>query len=425
MPPNDDRYPGALPLYSAHALADPESAMAAGGGSFSDEQQAKICPYYVRLGMLSPPSVYAETPPDSARPPQLLPIEHRRVPPPSMLEREASLLRAAETLAGRSTTDAVDRLVSWACLAALGDIASVDFELAGEHRVAKDSVRVHQRGRREGKKALEAIDWSGEEGAAAGRKLLRDYGGQSWILLSLDGGERVVSDLAARAGDLEGRLGLHAALLVWPRTRAHALKVMAGRPLHEQVEVMQGLFQTSDRHRYLAGSVELDGTAAEDEASARFLNGYRVFSRLASRLWDGDKPADTLAAFEHDAAAIAIDLEWQAALLDYYARNTLTMYAQTVQVSAGAPRAAPARAAGRTIVGGVAFISGSRNSRPRGGSVQQDWQRPGGMELVHLLRVAAEKNRHPSLDPLRRCLLYIEAQGHLDPKTLADGQRLN
>lgn len=53
------------------------------------------------------------------------------------------------------------------------------------------------------------------------------------------------------------------------------------------------------------------------------------------------------------------------------------------------------------------------------------WQRPGGMDVVHALREAVERNGHTSLDRVRRCLSYIEAQGHLDPRTLADGLRID
>lgn len=74
-------------------------------------------------------------------------------------------MRAAETVARKSSTGATDRLVDWACLAALGDVTAVDFELAGEHGAAAESVRVHLLGRAKGKAALAAMSWSSEEGA--------------------------------------------------------------------------------------------------------------------------------------------------------------------------------------------------------------------------------------------------------------------
>jgi hypothetical protein len=66
-----------------------------------------------------------------------------------------------------------------------------------------------------------------------------------------------------------------------------------------------------------------------------------------------------------------------------------------------------------------AGLTGGRSSSPHA------WQRKGGMEVVRALHVAIDRNRHPSLERVRRCLLYIEAQGHLDPRTLADGLRLD
>jgi hypothetical protein len=420
MPPNGDRFPGSLPLYAEHAIARPEQAAERGaeGEGMGLEAQAKLCPFYVRLGTLSPPSVDVELPASEAHAGGFMEAEPRRAPGPAMLEREAFLMRAAETVARRSATAPTDRLIGWACLAALGEIAAVDFELAGEHAVAIESVRVHQLGRDEGAKALAAIDWAANDGAAA-RKLLSDYGGQGWILLALPGGERVVMDLASRARrELDGWLGLHAALVVWPATRARAVSSVAASPLPHQIEVMQAIFQTSDRARYFAGTLDLDGTPADGPASARFLATYRVFRRLASRLWDGAEPDETLAALERDARAASLDAESEAALIEYYARHTLSLYSQRIELSGEIPLDS-VTGRSRQI---VFSANRPRNAREAG---PHAWQRPGGMELVRSLRATLERHPQPSLDPLRRCLAYIEAQGHLDPTTLADGLRLN
>ena len=428
MPPNDDRYPGSLPLYAAHALRNPDEG---GGGGFelSEEQQARFCPFYVRLGTLSPPSVAIEVSNGGTGAATFIDAEPRKVPGPAILEREATLMRAAETMARKSTTDATDRLVDWACLAALGDVATVDFELAGEHGAAVESVRIHRLGRDKGKAALAAIDWSGEEGRVVARKLLRDYGGQSWILLALEGGERAVMEIAAQARrDLDGWIGLHAALIVWPGTRAKVLSIVAARPLSEQMEVMQAIFLTSDRMRYLAGNLDLDGTVPLDAPSARFLAEYRVFRRLGARLWDGDEPSSTLAAFDRDALANGLDAEGKAALLEYYARNTLALYAQRIEVS---PGARPAHNAHPSRVERPMAVTFAPQADPHAGLGlgkplgPHAWQRPGGMDVVHALREAVERNGHPSLDRVRRCLSYIEAQGQLDPRTLADGLRID
>ena len=426
MPPNDDRYPGSLPVYAAHALRDPDEAGGGPGGfDLSEEQQARFCPFYVKLGALSPPSVAFEVRGDDGAL-TYLEAEPRKIPGPAILEREATLLRAAENVANKSSTDPADRLVDLACLAALGEVAAVDFELAGEHGAARESVRVRRMARERGKAALAAIDWSGDEGAAVARTLLLAYGGQSWILLALEGGERAVTAIGAQARrDMDGWIGVHAALIVWPATRERTISLVAARPLTEQMEVMQAIFLTADRTRYLPGNLDLDGTVPADDASARFLAEYRVFRRLAARLWEGDPPRDTLEAFERDTLANGVDPAGRAALLDYYARNTLALYAQRIEVMPGAP---PKIASPHGRVERPMAVSFAAGSDPHAGitgraSHPHAWQREGGMEVVRALKEAVDRESHPSLDRIRRCLGYIEAQGHLDPRTLADGLR--
>ncbi len=236
-------------------------------------------------------------------------------------------------------------------------------------------------------------------------------------------------ELAAQSRrDLDGWIGLHAALVVWPGTREKVIGIVAARPLSEQMEVMQAIFLTADRMRYLAGTLDLDGTIAQDDGSARFLATYKVFRRLAARLWEGEDPSGTLADLDGDALANGVDEGGKAALLEYYARNTLALYAQRIEVS---PAAHPAHGTHPPLVERPMAVAFAPSSNPHAGLTggrsvgPHAWQREGGMEVVHALREAVDRNRHPSLDRVRRCLLYIEAQGHLDPRTLADGLRLD
>jgi len=381
MPANDDRYPGSLPLYAARAVRDPTSdPIAFGGDATERNEQAKNCAYLLRPAMLSPPSIDIETPATATHPAGLVTVEPRRVPTPQRLERSARVLRAAETLAQSDDAEPIDRVMAWACLAALGDVASVDFALAGEHRLAAESVRVHQRGRDEGKKALAALDWSGETGAHAARTLSVEYGGRSWVLLALEGGDRVVLDLASHDGrESWSRVSALAALIVSPGTRLPTIAVVSALPASDQVDVMHEVFLAHNHMRPWTASFDLDGTPASDPIVARFLTSYRVFRALAWRLWEGQRPVgETLAALAREARAEGIDAAQQATFFEYVARHALNLAAQ----------------------------------------------RSGGYDMVRVLREAAAENGHPSLEPLRRRLAYLEAQAHLDPRTLADAWRM-
>lgn len=376
LPPNADRFPGSLPLYAARAVRDPERDPALSGDPESVELEAKHCAYFLRIAMLAPPVVDVTSGDGAAA----FGVEPRRVPVPLKLEREAVLLRAAETVAGRPETEPVDRLMAWACLAVLGEAASLDFALAREYGLARDAARAHDRGIREGKAALAAIAWSGEEGALAAKKLSAEYGGRSWVLLALEGGDRVVMDLVTRDGpESWGRISAMAALVVWPGTRSKAIDLVARLPLADQVAVMHEVFHAHDHMRPWASTFELDGAVAESPGAAQFLTSYRVFRGLAWRLWEVHGPAaDTLAALEREAAGVALDRAWQAALLEYYANNALGLFSQ----------------------------------------------RAGGIAIVPLLRAATEKNPHPSLDPLRRRLAFLAEQADLDVRAVADAMRI-
>ncbi len=377
FPRNADRFPGSLPLYAARAVRDPTREPAVLGDAESTELQAKHCAYFLRIAMLSPPSVDVVLGGASG----VLGVEPRRVPVPLRLERESVLLRAAETVASSYGADPVDRLMSWACLAVLGDTAAVDFSLAREHALAGEAVSAGKRGRERGKAALAAIAWSGEEGARAAKKLSMDYGGRTWILLALEGGDRVVFDLVNRSTrDDWGRISALGALVVWADTRDRAIGFVSTLPLADQVDVMHEVFHAHDHMRPWASTFTLDGTPASPGGSAQqFLAVYRVFRGLAWRLWEGQRPVtETLATLETEARAAGLDGAWEAALLQYFAHNALGLHSQ----------------------------------------------RPRGKEIVPLLREAAARNPHASLDPLRRRLAYLDEQAQLDARTVADAMRL-
>lgn len=375
FPQNGDRYPGSLPLYASSAVRDPQSDPAIVAGAEDVEIQAMRCALSLRVAMLAPPALEIATGPAGA-----LLVEPRRVPLPVRLERQSVLLRAAETFASRAGVDPVDRLMGWACLAVLGPDAALDFALASEPALAAEAALAGRRGRENGERALAAIAWSGEEGERAARKIASDYNGRSWVLLALEGGDRVVLDLAIGASrDDWGRMNALGALVVWPPTRERALAFVPTLSVADQIAVMHEVFHAHDHLAPWASSFDLGGTPAADAGAARFLQVYRVFRRLAWGLWEGRLPVpDILAELERDARAAPLDRGWEAGLLEYLATNALGLHAS----------------------------------------------RPGGKVVVSLLRAAVERNPADSLDPLRRRLAYLDAQASLDARTLADANRL-
>ncbi|MEZ4293776.1 MAG: hypothetical protein R3B70_02285 [Polyangiaceae bacterium] len=375
LPGNADRFPGSLPLYAARALRDPTGEPPAVGEPQSLEMEARHCAYFLRIAMLAPPSIEVVTGGASGA----VSVEPRRVPPPLRLEREAVLLRAAETVASRAETDPVDRLMGWACLAVLGESAAVDFALAREHGLAAEAIEASKRGRAEGALSLAAIPWSGDEGERAAQKLALDYGGRAWILLALPGGERVVKDLVVHAKrDNWGRINALGALVVWQGTREWAVSYTSTLPLTDQVDVMHEVFHAHDHMRPWASTFDLDDTPATTDTAREFLNVYGVFRGLAWRLWEGQRPVEeTLAALDTEAQAAGIDRAWHAALLRYFAHNTLGLYSQ----------------------------------------------RRNGKVVLPLLRAAVDKSTSSLLDPVRRTLAYLEAEQELNARTVADAMR--
>ncbi|MBK9262665.1 MAG: hypothetical protein IPM54_23045 [Polyangiaceae bacterium] len=380
FPPNDDGFPGSLPLFAERAIKPPMMAGTVESGADDAEvaaERARHCAYFLRMASLSPLTVdalRAESDDEDA-----LSVEAVRVPNGPRLEREARLLRAAEDLATNPYVDAADHLLGYACMAALGEVAAIDFSLAGERRLAALALETGNRGRAGGKKLLADVNWKSAEGVATTKRLRTDFAGNYWLLLFLEGGDDVVLDLARR-GDSDdwGRISSMAALLLYPNTRARALDLMTKFSRREQVDVMHEIFHAHDHLRPWATNYEFDVPTEASASAQTFFQVYQVFRRIAFRLWEGQRePSETVDAFLIDAREAGLDMAWQAAIIDYYARNVLGLYSQ-------------------------------RNK---------------GLEIMLALKRAMQYNTHPSLDPLRRQMAYIEAQGRLDVRTLADAFR--
>lgn len=380
FPPNDDAYPGSLPLYAERAVKSPATANINEGGLDEPEmaaERARHCAYFLRMSSLSPLTidVLSEKPQND----DSNAVEAVRVPNGSRLEREARLLRAAEDLAANRSVGDADHLLSYACLTALGDVAAVDFSLAGERRLASLALETGKRAREGGKELLGGIRWKTPDGVALAQKLRSDYAGRFWLLLFLEGGEDVVLDLA-RHGDADdwGRISSAAALLLFPNTRIRAFQIVGKFSRREQVDVMHEIFHAHDHLRPWATNYEFEVPPDAPPPALAFAHTYRVFRALAFRLWEGQRdPGETVDAFLNEAREAGLDAAWQAALIDYYARNVLGLYSQ-------------------------------RNK---------------GFEIMIALDRAIQQNPHPSLDTLRRQIAYIKGEGRLDARTLADAFR--
>jgi hypothetical protein len=378
FPPNDDVYPGSLPLYAERAIKPP--AMGVDLESNADDaemavERARHCAYFLRMAALSPLTVDA-MPAESTH---AISVEAVRVPNAPRLEREARLLRAAEDLATSRYVDMADHLLGYACMAALGEVAAIDFALAGEPQLAALSLDTGKRGRQGGKKILDDMQWKSPEGRATTKRLRTDFAGHVWLLLFLPGGEDLVRDMARHGdGDDWGRISSIAALLLFPNTRAHAFDLVEKLSRREQVDVMHEIFHAHDHLRPWATNYEFVVPHDAGAAAQSFVEVYKVFRGVAFRLWEGHRePSETIDAFLVEARDAGLDMAWQAAMIDYYARNVLGLYSQ-------------------------------RNK---------------GLEIMVALKRAMQGNTHPSLDPLRKQIAYIEAEGRLDARTLADAFR--
>lgn len=381
FPPNDDAYPGSLPLYAERAVKSPTTVNVNDGGGLDEPEmaaeRARHCAYFLRMSSLSPLTidVLSNNPQNNDSDS----VEAVRVPNGSRLEREARLLRAAEDLAASRSVDDADHLLSYACLAALGDVAAVDFSLAGERRLASLALETGKRAREGGKELLGGIRWKTPDGVALAKRLRVDYAGRFWLLLFLEGGEDVVLDLA-RHGDADdwGRISSAAAVLLFPNTRIRAFQIVSKFSRREQVDVMHEIFHAHDHLRPWATNYEFEVPSDAPPTAVAFAHTYRVFRALAFRLWEGQRePGETVDAFLKEAREAGLDTAWQAALIDYYARNVLGLYSQ-------------------------------RNK---------------GLEIMVALERAIQQNPHPSLDTLRRQIAYIKGEGRLDARTLADAFR--
>ncbi len=384
LPPNEARFPGALPLFSTHALrrADPDGAPAENFGAVV--RGGRDCAIFLPMSKLSPPEVEVDV--DGAT----LAVEPRRAPRPEGLERRSGIIAALEEVTdegtpkplgapspgGRPEPDEVDRLMAWACLAALYDEAVTDFGLSGEPELASLAERKRRAASARGARAIAAARATADGGARLRAELAKRLPGRGWPLLLLAGGDTMLLDLARESDGADwGRVNLLAALVVYPPTRVRAIDLLRDLDPVEQVEVMHEVFLAHDHLRPWSSNFELD---AGPRSGAEFVLAYSAFRRMSYRLWEFQPVDEVVPELDADLRARGLGIEWEAALLPYYARNAV--------------------------------------------NIRQN--RPDGFASVVALRRALRGRRHPELELLARRLQYIEGQGQLDAVTLADAWRV-
>ncbi len=363
-PNNGDRFPGGVPLYAAHAFATPSQPREEGLPAIDGSDMARECAAFVGIGVLDPPSITVR--PD-------LEVEPRRTPSPAELERKASWIHGVEDFVARHDSDDADKLMSFACLSTLGETAAIDFVLAGDGAHAVTAQRKAVRAREEGARRIADVAWEADEGAVIRARIAERYAGRAWLLATLPGGADVALDVVRDIPSDDPASSL-AALVVAPSTRIRAIAAALKLPRADQVAVMRGVFA---EHANLApwmpnGALDDDPS---DPAGAPFRRVYGVYRGLAFRSMSAPRPVtETIAAFDREADAHALDEEWRAVLLADYGQSVLAFAAS----------------------------------------------RPDGMRLVRALDKALDKRRHPALVEFRRMLREIENLGRVDPESLPE-----
>jgi hypothetical protein len=322
-PPNQDRYPGAVPLYAERAVQD---AAATDPADVMPAEDAADCAFFLRKAVLDPPALLVSAADD---PPGVFagfPVELRRVPTTAQLDRTSAMVQAAErsVQASRAPARAAEHLMAVACLTALYDEAATDFALVSERELAHVALGKRRAAAREGERLLAGVDWDGPEGTRLLASLADGFEGRSWLLLVLRGGEVPVRRLAGDDGREEswGRTDALAALLVAPASRDGAVTLASALPRRAQIDVMHEVFHAHDHQRPWASSYALEGAGEGD-----FARAYRVFRGLAWGLWDGGRPQDEiLAALLHGAEVERLDRTWVAGLAEYYGRHALGLH---------------------------------------------------------------------------------------------------
>ncbi len=338
-PANQDRFVGALPLFSERALTARRDA-SAGAAS---ESAPPPCAVFLSIAWLDPPRAdtgsRADTPVVLVRSPSKTTLDH--------LSSLIQMVEASEQPIGLPAT-----LARAACLKGLYERAGLLFSLAGQPSISKRAATASNRAHATGRAAIAELGMlSPSERMEA--LLALDYVtmGRSWVLIFLEGGaERLLEYV--READVEEEGGASpvahfrkilpmTALLVHPDSRERAVELTNVLPVRVWVDVMAELIHAHDDARpwsVIHRMAVQEASGGEEEP--RFLCMYRVFAQLAWRLWEAQRPADEVViALLAEGRAASLSNEELAPIAAYYMRNAAIMFAQRADGEASLGRA--------------------------------------------------------------------------------------
>lgn len=371
FPPNEDRYPGSLPLFSSHAIAP--SGEADAQTVVDDSTRARdTCGFALGMNVLDPPKVEVMLGASTTT------IEIRRALPTRWLDLKAAILAGA--LENASSPEPADALFALACATATARDLAADFSLAGDPKIAALALESAKTSSQRAAPLLERAKADDAAGATMRADLASKYAGQAWLLLVLEGAGDVAYRIAITSSNYDwGQIDLLAALVIQDATRGKAMEYVATRPLRDRVDVFHEVLTAHRSLRPWASSYDLGDAPTKDAGAQELARAYRVFRRVGYALWIARSPVEEATrALAEDARAAGLSRDWEAAILEYYARNEL----------------------------------GLRQHQE------------GGFAAVAPLRAAVERMAHPALAQLTKRLVEIEGLGTLDPVTLTEAWRL-
>ena len=338
-PANQDRFVGALPLFSERALTARRDATEEPGLVSAPPP----CAVFLSIAWLDPPRAETGSRSDTS-------VDLVRIPSKTTLDHLSSLIQMVE--ASEQPVGLPATLARAACLTGLYQRAGLLFSLSGQPSISKRAATASNRAHTVGRAALEEL---GRLGLSERMEALvaLDYVtmGRSWVLIFLEGGAEHLLEYV-READLEVESGgspvSHfrkvlpmTALLVHPDSRERAVALTELLPVKVWVDVMAELIHAHDDARPWSVihrmAVRADPDAPEE---ARFVRMYRVFAQLAWRLWEAQRPADeVVAALLEEGGAASLSNEELAPIAAYYMRNASMMFAQRADAETGLERA--------------------------------------------------------------------------------------
>jgi hypothetical protein len=309
-PVNDDKFVGALPLFSERAVRAPAPADASEGGFSSPPAP---CSVYVHIAWLDPPHVRTGSSGEAW-------VDLVRLPSRETLDRLATTIQTVEASEPRASL--AQELATTTCLTALYDRAALLFSLSGKTDVSERAARSANAARREGEAALTKLAaLAPGERIATLVELDEATMGRAWTLMFLPGAEPALTEYAREGPTAFRRVLPLVALLVHPSTRDRAARLAESLPVADWIDVMAELVHAHDNARPWSVIHPL-GFEADLVSDARFLRTYKVFARVAWRLWEaGSPPEDVVGELVAEGRAQALSNEELAMIARYYLKN--------------------------------------------------------------------------------------------------------